>query len=89
MIVISDASYKSDDMSIGGVFLLSVDNEMKKVSPLYWKVKQIECVCQSSKDAKTLSISRMVDDVLFAARQIELLLYGEYKRRIPIKLYTD
>ena len=31
----------------------------------------------------------MVDDVLFAARQLELLLYGDYKKRIKIDLYTD
>ena len=31
----------------------------------------------------------MVDDATFAARQQELLLYGDYKGRIPVKLFTD
>ena len=34
-------------------------------------------------------MSRMVDDATFAARQLELLLYGDYQRRIPVKLFTD
>ena len=31
----------------------------------------------------------MVDDSVLAARQLELLLYGEVINRIPIRLYTD
>ena len=26
---------------------------------------------------------------LFAARQLELLMYGEYRKWIPVKLFTD
>ena len=56
---------------------------------MYWKVKLIECVCHSSKDAETLNVSRMVDDATFPARQLEMLVYGDWKRRIPVKLFTD
>ena len=30
-----------------------------------------------------------MDDAIFAARQIETLYYGEYKRRIKVRLFTD
>ena len=33
-------------------------------------------------------MTRMVDDATFAAWQLELL-YGDYQRRIPVKLFTD
>ena len=31
----------------------------------------------------------MVDDAIFAARQVEILLYGEYKKRVKVHLFTD
>ena len=31
----------------------------------------------------------MMDDAIFAARQIETLYYGDYKRRIKVRLFTD
>ena len=34
-------------------------------------------------------MTKMVDDATFAARQLELLLYGDYQKRIPVKLFTD
>ena len=32
---------------------------------------------------------KMVDDATYAARQLEVLLYGDYRGRIPVKLFTD
>ena len=86
---IGDASFKSDEKAIGGVLLFMADSRMKRASPIYWKSKQIDRVCHSSKDAETLNMSRMVDDATFAARQLEVLLYGEYRGRIPVRLFTD
>ena len=54
-----------------------------------WKSKQIERVCHSSKDAETLALSKMLDEAIFMARQIETLLFGEYRQRIPVRIYTD
>ena len=34
-------------------------------------------------------MTQLVDDATFAARQLELLLYGDYQKRIPVKLFTD
>ena len=57
--------------------------------PIYWKSKQIERVCHSIKDAEMLNLLKMVDDAVLAARQLELLLYGDIFQRIPVYLYTD
>ena len=31
----------------------------------------------------------MVEGAVYAARQIEVFLYGSYERKLPIHLYTD
>ena len=41
------------------------------------------------KDAETLTTSKMVDDVILTARQLETLLYGDYKKRIKLEIFTD
>ena len=62
---------------------------MTKASPIYWKAKTSSRVCQSSKDAKTLNVSRMVDDSIFRSTQVKILLYGDYKKRIQVNFFTD
>ena len=42
-----------------------------------------------TKDTETLNILRMKDDAVFASRQLEILLFGDYKIRIKVKLFTD
>ena len=86
---LGDASYKQDDKAIGGVILLLANSSFTKASPIYWKSKQIERVCHSSKDAETLNLIKMVDDAVLASRQLELLLYGDILHRIPVYLFTD
>ena len=34
-------------------------------------------------------MSKMMDDAIYAARQIETLYFGDYKRRIKVRLFTD
>ena len=65
------------------------DDAIRTASPLYSKSKQIEQVCNSSKNVETLTISKMVDDVIFTVRQLEILVYRDYQKRIKIELYTD
>ena len=36
-----------------------------------------------------MTISKIVDDLSFRARQLEILMYGDYQKRIKIELYTD
>ena len=62
---------------------------MTRASPLYWKSKTNSRICHLSKDAKTLNISKMVDDATYAARKTEILLYGDFHKRMKIYLFTD
>ena len=64
---IGDASFKTEEKAVGGVFLFLADSEMTRAAPIYWKAKQIDRVCHSSKDAETLNLLRMVEDSIFAA----------------------
>ena len=56
-----DASYKSDEKSVGVRLLRIVDEQMTKASLVMWKSKQIDRVCHSSKDAETLVFSKILD----------------------------
>ena len=31
----------------------------------------------------------MVEDAIFAARQLEVLMFGEYKKRMKVRIFTD
>ena len=86
---VGDASFKQYEKAVGGVILLLVNKDLKKASPIYWKAKQIERVYYSSKDAKTLILSKFVEDAVFAAIQMGTLMFGGYERRIPIHFFTD
>ena len=81
---IGDASLKSGDKAVGRVMLFLTNSAMTRASPIYWKVKQIDRVCHSSKDAETLNLLTMAEDSVHAANQLEQLMYGENLRRIPI-----
>ena len=89
LVGIVDASYKNDEKSVGGMMLLIADEKMTKASPVMWKSKQIERVCHSSKDAETLALSKLLDEAVYLARQLEILLFGEYKQRMPVRIFTD
>ena len=51
---------------------------MTKASLVMLKAKQMDRVCYSSKDAESLVVNKLVEDAVFAARQIATLLYGDY-----------
>ena len=34
-------------------------------------------------------MTRLVDDATYAAHQLELMIYGDYEKRIPVILFTD
>ena len=89
IIGVVDASYKSDEKSIGGMLIMLVDERMTVASPIMWKSKQIERVCHSSKDAETLAMSKLLDEVVYIAKQIEMLLFGDYRKRLPVRIMTD
>ena len=89
IIGIVDASYKSDDNSIAGMIIALANENMTKASPLMWKAKQIARVCHSSKDAETLSMTKIIDELTYMARHVEILLYGDYKKRMNVRILTD
>ena len=62
---------------------------MTWVVPIYWKSKSIARVCYSSKDTETINLVRLMEDAVYASRQLELLLFGEYRKRIKVCLFTD
>ena len=88
IIGIVDTSYKSDEKSVGGLLKIIADDKLKRASPIMWKSKQIERVCHSSKDAETLAMSKLLDEAVYTARQVEILLLGDYKIRIPVRIMT-
>ena len=89
VIGIVDASYKSDEKSIGGMMIVLADDKMTRASPLMWKAKQIDRVCHSSKDAETLAMNKMIDELVYMARHVEILLFGDYRKRMPVRVLTD
>ena len=34
-------------------------------------------------------VATMMEDAVFAARQVEILIFGDYRRRIKVRLFTD
>ena len=84
-----DASFKIDDKSIGGNLLLLANTDMTRAAPIYWKAKTISRVCYSSKDAETINLVGLMEDAVYLARQVEILLFGDYQKRIKVHLFTD
>ena len=62
---------------------------MTRAATIYWKSKTISRMCYSSKDVETINISKMMDDEIYAARQVETLYFGDYRKRIKVRLLTD
>ena len=86
---IGDTSFKSEEKAVGGVLLFLSNSSMTKVVPIYWKSKTISRVCYSSKDVETINVAKMMEDAIFAARQVEILVFGDYRRRIMVRLFMD
>ena len=61
----------------------------KKVSPIFWKSKQIQKVCHSAKEAETRNIMTNVDTAVYLSAQLSLLLFGDNRSKIPVRIYTD
>ena len=77
IIGIVNASYKSDEISIGGILIMKEDEKIERASPIMWKSKQIDRICHSSKDAETLVLSKLLDEAVYIAKQLKILLFGD------------
>ena len=89
IIGMTDASYKCDDCSIGGELIMMGTSLKTTVVPIYWKSVTIKKVCHSAKAVETRSMVSLLSNVQCFRDQVEQLLFGESKQRIPIKLFTD
>ena len=78
IIGIGDASFKSEEKAVGGILLFLSNSTMAKAVPIYWKSKTISRVCYSSKDAETINVAWRVEDAIFTARQVEILMFRDY-----------
>ena len=87
--VVGDASYKCDGPSIGGKLIMLGSKISNKVNPILWKSKQLLQVCHSAKDAETRNVMNLVEDGLYMAHQLSMLLFGSKDLKIPVKVYTD
>ena len=87
IIGIRNLSFKTDGKAIARVLLLLANRDLTNASSFYWKSKQIERVCHSSKDVGISNISRMIDDAVFVERQVEILKLGNCKKRSQVNLY--
>merc|ERR1712240_310307 len=65
------------------------DYKITAASPIMWKSMQIELVCHSSKDTETLAMSKLLDEVIYIAWQLEILLFGDYRKRLPVRIMMD
>merc|ERR1711873_294114 len=83
------ASFKNDDKSIGGMMIVLANEDLTKASPLMWKAKQINRVYHSSKDVETLAMTKMIDELMYMARHVEILLFGDYRKQMPVRVLTD
>ena len=89
---LGDASYRTDDKSIGGNLILLGSKSTYDAVPIFWKSKTIRKVCHSAKAAETRNLSKLVDDSVFFATQLGQLLFGKTMKEsitLPVRLFTD
>lgn len=82
IIGIRDTSFKQDEKAVGDIILLLVNKGFTKASPIHWKKGDWEgmSLLKGSVDFNS-------EDVVFATRQIETLMFRGYERRKPIHLF--
>ena len=86
---VSDAAFYMDSPSILGEIIMLANNKDDRVSPLFWKSKQVTRVCKSSKDAETRAGGKCVEDSVYLAQRIEEILFGSSQKRIKVEMHVD
>ena len=89
ILAVTDASYKPGEKSISGQIIMLGNTKNEKANILYWKSKQIDRVCESSKDAECRSLSIIIDSARFLTDQLESVMFGKTRRNLKIEIYTD
>ena len=86
---IGDASFKTEAKAVG-VFLSCSCQTRRWLEPHQYSGSQNRSkVCHSPNDVETLNILKMVYDAIYTAQQVEILLFGEDKKRIKVCLCPD
>ena len=86
---IGDASFKTEAKAVG-VFLSCSCQTRRLLEPHQYSGSQNRSkVCHSPNDVETLNILKMVYDAIYTAQQVEILLFGEDKKRIKVCLCPD
>ena len=86
---VSDAAFYMESPSVLGEIIMLANKNDDKVSPLFWKSKQVTRVCKSSKDAETRAGGKCVEDSVYLAQRIEEILFGDNKKRIKVEVHVD
>ena len=79
---VGDASYNTDDNSVGGEIIMLGNKRTMTVSPIYWKSGVIRRVCTSPKASETRSLVKLVDDSVCMSRQLSRLMNSRIETRI-------
>ena len=64
---IGGAFLKTGDKALGGAIPFWTNPSMTRASPIYWKAKQMDRVCHTSKDAESLNLLTMAKYSVYAA----------------------
>ena len=70
-----DTSFKVDEKAVGGIILFLSNTAMTCAVLIFWKSKTLVRVRYSSKDAETINLVRMMEDAVFASRQLDFLFF--------------
>jgi hypothetical protein len=82
---VGDASYNTDNNSVGGEIIMLGNKKTMDVSPMYWKSGVIRRVCTFPKAAETRSLVKLVDDSVCMLRELSRLMNS----RIETRIFTD
>ena len=86
---VSDAAFYMETPSVLGEIIMLANTKDDRVSPLFWKSKQVSRVCKSSKDAETRAGGKCVEDSVYLAQRVEMILFGNSDKRIKVEVHVD
>ena len=86
---VSDASWSVKGSPVSGTVFMLGSSRSTRVSTLTWKSKTILNPTKSVKDAETRSFSLNTENSIHLSKMVERLHFGDVKKRIPVKCFTD
>ena len=93
MYTYTDAAFRAEEgefSCVGGQFALVGLKDSAVVNPAFWKSKSIvREICQSAKDAETLSATMACDIGVSLVNQLEELYFRDDGRKITVVVFSD